>query len=264
MHMFDKFHNRVVINADLVALTPIFVGAKGDSFKPGEVNGSCVKDAYGKPYIPGSSIKGVLRAFLANVLQEKVGSEVNKAFQTKDKRDEVKKQCYGGKIPATQDEAKEERYLTEKIYKMSTEAERLFGSQMMAGKVKIADATLKEDVITEVRNGVAINRDTHTAINGALFDTEVIPSGTVLRFTASAENLTVEEAAFFGQLMEYFAEGNISVGGRSRAGLGNVELQNVQVKIYKVAEKGDFPKPESIHIDGSAGIREAVCKCSQN
>jgi len=56
--------------------------------------------------------------------------------------------------------------------------------------------------------------------------------------------------------MEYFAEGNISVGGRSRAGLGSVKLCDVKVTIYR-AVPGDFPDTEKIDCD-ETGIKEAI------
>jgi len=247
MMTFEKFENRVVVSAKLVAVTPIFVGARADSFKPGAINGSCVKDVYGRPYIPGSSLKGVMRAFLSCVLDETPAVKVNDAFKNKDQRDVYQ-------TP---------QKLADAVVAASTTDERLFGSQVMAGKVKIADAIPVEDrVATEVRNGVAIDRDTRTALGGALFDTEVVPSGTMFDFKASAENLTSDEADLFGSLMEYFADGNITVGGRSRAGLGNVELRDVSVTIHRAALK-KFLTSETIKC-GKSEIREAVKKCSQN
>jgi len=251
---FEKFQSRVVIEAELLATTPIFIGARADSFKPGAINGSCVKDTYGRPYIPGSSLKGVLRAFLSNLFNDPndsiVDGKENGKYLKKDQRDKF----------ASPEE------LAKKIVSDSTPAEKLFGSKVMAGKVKVADAMLpdKDKVTTEVRNGVAIDRDTHTALgdSGALFDTEVVPSGTVFSFIASAENLEIDEADWFSKLLEYFANGNITVGGRSRAGLGNVKLQNITATIQYAVPSG-FPIEEKIE-GGLNGIKEAIRKCSQN
>ena len=260
---FEKFQNRVVVKARLVAVTPIFVGARADSFKPGTINGSCVKDVYGRPYIPGSSLKGVLRAFSATISEDEQDqpgkSVVNKKYKTKSDRDDTVREAKENHREKYKDKSDDE-ILASLIAADSTRVELLFGSQVMAGKIKIADAIPVENRIAmEVRNGVAIDRDTRTAFSGALFDTEVVPSGTAFDFAASAENLTPEEASLFGKLMEYFAEGNITVGGRSRAGLGNVELRDVTVKIYGVAQ-GELESEDS----SLGGIKEAVCKCLRN
>jgi len=241
---FEKFRNRVVIEAQLVAVTPLFIGARADSFKPDSINGSCVKDVNNRPYIPGSSLKGALRAFLSDVMGEPIDSFVSKAFKKKEQREEF-----------------EPEELAREIVRKSTDVDILFGSTVMAGKVKFADAIPVEDrVKTDIRNGVAIDRDTRTAVPGALYDTEVVPSGSVFNFIASAENLTSGESKLFGELIEYFAEGNITIGGRSRAGLGNVKLRNVKVTIYS-AVPGGFPVSEEISCDQNE-IKEAVCKCS--
>ena len=253
---FEKFHNRLVIDAKLVAVTPIFIGARADSYKPGEVNGACVKDAYGKPYIPGSSLKGVLRAFLSSILHEPIDSKVDASFGSKDLRDKMVNKAKKDN-PEEYENMKDNEILARLIYKDSTTVERLFGSMVMAGKVKIADSTLVEErVVPDVRNGVAIDRDTHTAIGGALFETETVPAGTVFSFGVSAENLTLEEAELFEKLMAYFADGNITVGGRSRAGLGSVELQEVKVTLYRRGTDG-FPVYEEIS-GGIGGIKGAV------
>ena len=244
---FEKFHNRVVIKALLVAVTPLHIGARTDSFKPSEINGSLLKDIYDRAYIPGSSLKGVLRAFLSSVDRNTCNGDVESMFRRKE--DRIK---YGSP-----------QKLADAIVLASTTTEKLFGSTVMAGKVKIADALpVKEQIETEIRNGVAIDRDTRTAFGGFLFDTEVVPSGTAFNFMASAENLTPDEADLFGKLLEYFADGNITVGGRSRAGLGNVELTKIKVNAYRM-EQGDFPilvsKPGECEKNE---IRVEVCKCS--
>ena len=243
----DKFYNRVVITAQLIAVTPIHIGGRVDSFKPGEINGSFIKDIYGRPYIPGSSLKGILRAFLSAVMKDPIESEASKNYVTKEDR---------AKHGTSQE-------LAESIYEASTKTERLFGSTLMAGKIKVADAMPStERIETEIRNGVAIERDTHTALGGALFDTEVVPAGSAFNFIASAENLNSCEADIFGELLEYFADGNITLGGRSRAGLGVVELVNIKLKIFKPTHDG-FPSSTEVKCSKN-NIREEVCKCLQN
>jgi CRISPR-associated RAMP protein (TIGR02581 family) len=231
--MFNEFKNRVRLDAELITRTPLFIGANSDSFKPTAINGACVKDAYGNPYIPGSSLKGVLRAFCESLCGDKATSDVAKNFKNKEDRAEYK----------------DPKDLATEISKESTDVERLFGTAVMSGKVKIADAVLPEGerVKTDVRNGVTIDRDTHTAAGGALFETETVPAGTKFEFRLSAENLEHKEAETLSKLLQYFAEGNILVGGRSRAGLGEVILSHIKGKVWK-AEQGKFPVP--IEFDG--------------
>jgi len=299
---YEKFHNRVAIEAKLVAVTPIFIGAREDSFKPGTINGSCVKDTQGRPYIPGSSLKGVMRAFLSgiepiDVEKRREDGETEKScadtpskerradapngkqrpdkttadFRIKEQRDDAVREAIknaGDKYKNKKIDEIRDEILAELITAASTPVERLFGSEVMAGKVKIADAFPYANSITpEIRNGVAIDRSTRTARGGALFDTEVVPSGTEFRFIASAENLSEYEAELFGKLIEFFADGNITVGGRSRAGLGNIELCDVKLTVYRGAP-GEFPMPIEVDINdnhnGRKSIWEEMCKCLKN
>ena len=231
--MFDKFYNHLRIDAVLITETGLHIGAGEDSYEPTAPNGSVLRDATGLPYIPGSSLKGVLRAFLASVLDEPVVSAVTEELGDKGKRDRWKENKQSADV-----------LLAWHIERESTISERLFGSQLMAGKVKLADARPKTDVKTDFRKGNAIDRDTHTTTPNALFDTESIPAGTEFTFRVDAENLTKQEAEILLQLLDVLAKGSISVGGRSRAGLGKVKLDQRKYTMH-LRVNGTFPKTES-------------------
>jgi len=245
--IYKKFNNRIIINANLITISPLYIGARTDSFKPGTINGSCLKDAFGRPFIPGSSLKGVLRAFLAGI-DDYDCNQCNKEkttadFRTKPQRENEVREAREKEGEKYKDLSDDE-ILYELITNASTTVEFLFGSNVMAGKIKISDALPVDDQInTDVRNGVAIDRDTRTALGGALYNTEVVPAGTFFNFLASADNLLPKEINIFGKLMDYFAEGNIIVGGRSRSGLGNIMLRDVEVIKYLITNE-EFPTPK--------------------
>ena len=115
----------------------------------------------------------------------------------------------------------------------------------MAGKVKLSDARVNAQVRMDVRKGNAIDRDSHTVASAALFETESVPAGTEFSFRVDAENLTQKEAENLMKLMDVFAEGEITVGGRSRAGLGKVMLEQRTYKIWNRVE-GAFPEEKTI------------------
>ncbi|UZQ85934.1 RAMP superfamily CRISPR-associated protein [Thermoclostridium stercorarium] len=62
--LLDKFHNRYIVKGTIVAETPIHIGAGNESIDPVETENAVIKDKDGKPYIPGSSLKGALRSWL--------------------------------------------------------------------------------------------------------------------------------------------------------------------------------------------------------
>ena len=239
--MYHQFKNRITLSGVLEAETALYIGAGQESFSPMAVQGSLLKNAQGQPYIPGSSLKGVLRSFLESVQTGNCerGQLCAKKYETKELRRKEKGDLDDAQFAA-------------KMAGDFCPACRLFGNGVMAGKLKFADAQLLNTdawMGTELRTGNAIDRDTHTTNPGALFDTEAIPSGTQFLLRVTAENLTEEEAGIFGDLMRYFAEGGITVGGRSRAGLGMVKAEGISLTLYYLNGKDFAPASKEIALD---------------
>jgi len=235
--VFDRFKNRFILRGTLRAETALYIGAGQESFTPLAVQGSLLKNVQGEPYIPGSSLKGVLRSFLESISDK--GDCVCCGNKLKGKRERDDKIA---ELKRNGDRDDGDALLAEYIDKNSCLACRLFGSGIMAGKLKFADAQLENSdawIRTELRTGNAIDRDTHTTATSALFDTEVIPSGTKFSFRIAAENLGREELLIFGEIVQYFTQGGISVGGRSRAGLGQVSVSDISAE-YHFIQKGSF------------------------
>ncbi|WP_026487325.1 type III-A CRISPR-associated RAMP protein Csm3 [Caldanaerobius polysaccharolyticus] len=59
-----KFQGKYIITADIVAKTGLHIGSSESSLEIGGVDNSVIKDAQGRPYIPGSSLKGKMRALM--------------------------------------------------------------------------------------------------------------------------------------------------------------------------------------------------------
>jgi len=219
--MYEKFYNRLTMEATLVAKTGLHIGAGEETFDPTAANGAILRDQKNTPYLPGSSLKGVLRAFFASVDSDDPNDLDSFDLTTKIGRDKLKKEK--GWTDDSDGDKKFARFIVEN----SSDTDILFGSPLIAGKVKLSDAYPTESMkITDSRKGNAINRDTHTTKQGSLFDTEFVQAGTKFRFRLDAENLTKKQAERLILLLDYFADGGIRVGGRSSAGLGEVGFEN--------------------------------------
>lgn len=59
-----KFKGKYIIKCELELLSGLHIGKGQNSLEIGGVDNSVVKDAYGKPYIPGSSLKGKMRSLM--------------------------------------------------------------------------------------------------------------------------------------------------------------------------------------------------------
>ena len=72
--MFDTFKNRLEITGVLTTITALRISA-GRSTEPIGTDLPVIKDAFGRPLIPGSSFKGALRSRLESFLRGILGSD---------------------------------------------------------------------------------------------------------------------------------------------------------------------------------------------
>ena len=125
----------------------------------------------------------------------------------------------------------------------------MFGSLDIASKIKIPDLYVSEPWIEsfEIRDGVGIDRDTETAVEGAKFDYEVVPSQTEFDFVMICENLDDRDKFLLAiglremQSEREMKSGMVSLGGNKSRGLGafHLEMEKGDVSLL------DFEDPES-------------------
>jgi CRISPR-associated RAMP protein (TIGR02581 family) len=106
--------------------------------------------------------------------------------------------------------------------------DQTFGAPWLAGRLFVKDAHVVEDYWFgqyEVRNGVAINRDTETQQGGFLYDYEVVPAGSRFQFELVLENAEEWQLGMIWRLLDPWRRGDIQVGGFRTRGLGYVRLE---------------------------------------
>jgi CRISPR-associated RAMP protein (TIGR02581 family) len=111
---------------------------------------------------------------------------------------------------------------------------KLFGAPVLAAKVRVSDLPCREPWVemTEIRDGVGIDRDTETARAKIKFDLEVVPAQTTFMFRLDAENLAVRDLGLLCIGLQEFRAGLVPLGGRSTRGLGQCQL--VLSDVYSV------------------------------
>lgn len=245
--LFDQFHNRYIITGRLRALTALHIGAPQDSLEIGAVDARVVKNAAGQPFIPGSSFKGVWRAYTEQVLRAIIGEDkvclitgegqrcVDRAVESGAKKINI--------IKHLKDEYGDNpEKLAGEIYRQSCPACRLFGHTHLAGKVQVADLPVLAETWCghyDLRTGVGIERDSLTKADKVLYDLEAVPAGTCFQLEVVMENLTAEELqhALYGLLA--WQRGELALGGRTSRGMGRVVLEEVEVRRI---ERQDLPR----------------------
>jgi len=219
--MFDTFKNRLEITGTLTTVTALRISA-GRSTEPIGSDLPVIKDALGKPLIPGSSFKGALRSRLESFLR---GIDPNLAEDPAN---------YTSSTRNNQVKAFKEKYknndliLTQELIGITDDIGSLFGTPWIASKFQFRDLTVQPDAWFgqyQERDGVAIDRDTETAADGKLYDYQVVPAATPFDFKAVVENAHDWELGLLMIGLHQFETEQIPLGGGRSRGLGVVKLE---------------------------------------
>lgn len=218
--MFDIFKNRLELTGTLTTVTALRISA-GRSTEPIGSDLPVIKDALGRPLIPGSSFKGALRSRLESFLRG-----INPEFA--DDPANLTSSSRTNAIRALKEQYQNDLVLTTEMLKQTDLASHLFGSPWFASKFQVRDLTvLPENWFGQYqeRDGVAIDRDTETAANGKLYDFQVVPAVTLFEFRAVVENAEDWELGLLMIGLHQFETEQITLGGGRSRGLGVVRLE---------------------------------------
>ncbi len=189
-----------------------------------------VLDPIGQPVLPGSSLKGKLRS-TCETLSHALGL---RACMLNHNASGVK--CtsdvnYYRTVRETYQEALQKglQDRLQWIEENTCDVCKLFGSPMQASRLCISDGLLKEWAsIVQVRDGVVIDRDSQTAVNGLKYDYEVVPPGSRFKICIDLENPTDQDVALLGAALFEWHSGS-SIGGFTSRGLGRFHLEDIQL-----------------------------------
>jgi CRISPR-associated protein Csm3 len=235
MNDFATFTNRTFIRATLVMETALAVGARL-SLEPTGTDMPVVKGPDGLPYIPGSSIKGVLRFQTERLLRGRHRQPDLWAcdpFESPCVPDEDRDGRVGKEKLWVDAKGKDEAF-SQKVLAASCTACRLFGSPWFAGRLAFKDAYLSNGdhlpVVTQVRDGVGIDRDLGAARSGIKYDFETVVPGARFNVEIVAENLDDRELGLLLAVLRLWQEGAIAIGGKSTRGPGWGRLEGLTVQ----------------------------------
>lgn len=221
------FRNRYLITATLEALAPFHIGT-GSREPWTDSNGTSVEvstvvaDYSGKPYIPGSSLKGALRQWS----KEMYG--VTEAWQN----------LFG----SPDAEGKLEVWDAGCVSSSTTPS-----NPHLSG--------WKQDRLTYVAKSVALDPETGTAAEHKLYNFELVPEGACFQATFSAQNLTEDEAALVNAAINGFGHDTapIVLGSMTKRGFGKFVIKNI--KAYRLDSAGIVKWKEHVKGKETAGYK---------
>ncbi len=228
---FDTLRARYRLTAQLVTVSAVRVGA-GKATDISASDAPIMRDGRGRPFLPGSSLKGALRAGLERVLRaidapqlktcDPLDRDRSCSARLQKMKTERQKQGDPAKADLTPDE----------IEAGLCVVCALFGSSFFAGRLLVRDlsAAGDADVFPEVRDGVGLDRDLRKAAPGIKYDFECLPPGTTFQLEVRLENPTDTHLALTLKALELLHEGHILLGGLTSRGLGRVELRDQKLE----------------------------------
>ncbi|MFN7161676.1 MAG: CRISPR-associated RAMP protein Csx7 [Fimbriimonadales bacterium] len=215
------FENRLRITGVLVAKTGVRVGMSAETAMPTATDLPVIRDAYGKPFIPGSSLRGAVRAYVERIVRtfEPAAGNGKGASNPVDPKEWA--------IPPERRRGlAEENDYEAQVYQLSCRVERVFGSPWLASRVRFTDLPMLTDAEPELRDAVAIDREKESVKNK--YDFEALPAGVRFQLEIVAENLDDEELGLLLLGVQALERGEILIGGFKGRGLGHVVLEEAR------------------------------------
>lgn len=220
--------NKTCITADLVFDTAWRIGSGREGETMSDLG--VALDPQGQPVLPGSSVKGKLRSTtegLAHALQlsacmlsrEASGvdctSDVNYYRRIRSEYREASRKGLQARLQWIDDH--------------TCDVCRLFGSPVQAGRLRVSDGAMQEWAsVVQVRDGVVIDRDSHTAVDRLKYDYEVVPPGSRFTLRIDLDNSRDQDLALLGAAIFDWCSGS-SMGGFTSRGLGRFHLEKIRL-----------------------------------
>lgn len=262
--MLKRFVNQFSVTVEIEALEPLLVRS-GTAVVNGPDMAFVRTQRNGRfePFLPGSSLKGVLRSHAERVARTLCEGGVCDVFE------------YKGR-PTNGCSWRLQRSKTAADYRQLCPSCRLFGSLHWKGRFMVSDAYLLADFIhlePEVRDGVGIDRVTGGVAGGAKFDLEVLPAGVRFETRIDVVNFELWQIGWLAYVLRDLNDGYLRVGAGTSRGLGRIRglFENMTVsytgepamlqqwipgigalldenerKAYGLLEQDRLPRPEQV------------------
>ena len=226
------FLGKLVLEGEIQCQTGLHIGAGKGSLEIGGADNPVVKDAFGIPYIPGSSLRGRLRSLLEQTLGLAVPSEL--VYLSKRKGQEVRihhsdrpddEVCIlFGRNPGRMEKATGETIETA----TATPARlTVYDAPLVVDSITPQMRENLDDELTEVKSENAVDRITSQANPRTL---ERVPSGARFRIRMVLDVLCNEDKPLLGSVVEglRLLEDDALGGGGSR-GNGRIAFSNLSL-----------------------------------
>lgn len=253
---------KLILSGELQCETGLHIGAGKGSLEIGGADNPVVKDAFGLPYIPGSSLRGKVRSLLENAmglttpnelvyLSKRRGQEVR--IHQSDRPDDEICLLFGrspGRVERVEGEASESRTA-------SPARLTIYDAPLDADSITAQMRENLDDEITEVKSENAIDRITSQANPRTL---ERVPAGARFKVRMVLDVLCEEDKALAARLLEglRLLEDDALGGGGSR-GSGRIRFANLKLSWRNRAFYSSGGAEAELASGADLGAVQAIC-----
>lgn len=259
--MFKVSYNRALLRFRLETVTPLAIRAGETGLDPSVVDLVCVRTHHVQHgltvYVPGSSLKGVLRSTAESLLRSKelfvagIQGACNPTDHETSCARHTMRSCGGSSAL---------------VHCKNCMACRLFGSLRMRGRCAVRDLFPFPDGVeldtgqrenleranrVELRHGIAINRVSGAVQGAALFEQEVVPAGVRFHGEIVLQNYQVWQLGLLFTALDDLDQGFAQLGSSKSRGLGVVSVKLLSLVHEQPMSHGDRPRPVGALVDDS-------------
>jgi CRISPR-associated protein Csm3 len=225
---FDRFERRVVLNGWLVPRTSLHIGGTRNSERSADLL-SVIRTVDGVPYVPGSSLKGVLRAVAERIA---AGLAAPGDDRLTCGRSASAPSCRGYRTAEGRDDSAADADDETAVPLCLTCA--MFGSPRGAARISVADlppeSETAADAAIRLKPGVGIDRDRRRAQRGVKYELEVVDPLVRFALRITALNATDPMIGLLVIALDEMGAGHATLGGFTSRGLGRVEPTLTEVE----------------------------------
>src|SRR5436305_11715204 len=243
--------NRFVFTGSLVMSTALHIG--GGKVTLSSSDSPVVLTPEQKPYIPGSSFKGALRSTVEKIVPGLPGfsscalidlsNDEIRALEGNLKaiRDICPTVRQGEVARRRRDEPDEVAEIQKETIEELCDTCLLFGSPFTAARLNVNDLYMPKEEwsgVLQIRDGVAIDRDSEKARHRRKYDFEVVPASAMFDLEIVLENATKRDVQLLCVGLSEFVHGFGVIGGKRSRGLGVSRLDDLQVSALELFTEG--------------------------
>lgn len=243
--------NRYVLTGKLVMRTALHIG--GGKVTLSNSDSPVVLTPEQEPYIPGSSFKGALRSTVEKIVPSLPGFSSCALIElSKDEikvlegnREAMKKICptirQSDVARRRRDEPDKAAEIQQETIEELCDTCLLFGSPYAAARLNVNDLYMPYEEwsgVLQIRDGVAIDRDTEKAKDRLKYDFEVVPASATFDLEIVLENATKKDVQLLCVGLSEFVHGFGVIGGKRSRGLGVAELAKLHVSVLELFHEG--------------------------